>query len=139
MTGTTISDGPAPSSADRLSITLPPHLASCARARHAVRAFCQANALPQLADDAELLCSELVTNAIQHSGGQITLVAESAGGGLRVTVDDAGPAVVPVAGRRRAGGVRARDRPGQPDRGRLGHLAARQRKVGLVPAALTVN
>lgn len=91
----TIPDGPAPTGG-RLSITLPPQSASCARARHAVRAFCQANALPQLADDAELLCSELVTNALQHSGGRIRLIAESAGGSLRVTVGDDGPGSVPV-------------------------------------------
>jgi anti-sigma regulatory factor (Ser/Thr protein kinase) len=40
-----------------------------------VRAFCFAQALAHLADDAELLTSEIVGNAVEHVGTPLTVVA----------------------------------------------------------------
>ncbi|HEV2376882.1 MAG TPA: ATP-binding protein [Streptosporangiaceae bacterium] len=64
----------------------------------AARAFVGATLGPGHAarDDAQLLVSELVTNAIQHSssghpGGSVTIVVLDVGGGIRVEVIDEGP------------------------------------------------
>jgi anti-sigma regulatory factor (Ser/Thr protein kinase) len=53
-----------------------------------VRNFCLDQALPALANDAELCTSELVTNAIEHTGTLITLVAMRTDDGLIVNVRD---------------------------------------------------
>lgn len=57
-------------------------------ARRAIHAFCIDHALVDLAADAELLTSELVTNAIKHSSGLITVVAAYGGAELTVSVRD---------------------------------------------------
>ena len=68
--------------------------------------------LPQEADlelDAELVCSELVTNAVEHGGGagavRIDIVGELQ---VRVEVDDAEPAGALTIGRSRFGPNRGR-------------------------------
>lgn len=48
---------------------------------------------------ARLLVSELVTNAVQHGGGEVVLVVARRGDGLRVEVHDASP-VMPVLAER---------------------------------------
>ena len=57
-------------------------------ARHAVARFLTAAHLPQLTDDAELLASELVTNAVRHAGGPIDVRAYVRDGFLRLEVAD---------------------------------------------------
>ena len=52
--------------------------------------------LSGLAEDVELVASELVTNAILHAGGEIDVVLERRGGGVRVLVRDGAPDVVPT-------------------------------------------
>src|SRR5690606_17099218 len=64
---------------------------SIARARDIVREVAASLSVP-LAEDAVLLTSEVVTNAIRHGGDRIELVAEADGDG-RITVavyDDGG-------------------------------------------------
>lgn len=68
--------------------TLLPEPRSCGLARNAVREFCRANGLTNLTDDAALLTSELVGNAVEHAGTPITLSAESHSGQLTVSVTD---------------------------------------------------
>ena len=79
--------GPISSPPD-LMLRLWPRPASCRDARRAVRAYCVECTIESLADDAELLTSELVTNAIAHTGTMITLVAACTNGQLVVSVRD---------------------------------------------------
>jgi anti-sigma regulatory factor (Ser/Thr protein kinase) len=52
--------------------------------------------LGPLVEDVELVASELVTNAILHAGGEIDVVLERRGEGVRVLVRDGCPDVVPA-------------------------------------------
>lgn len=63
---------------------------ACGDARHAVRHFCESRSLAYLADDAELLTSELVTNAIKHGTALITVLAIEREDTLVVAVGDDG-------------------------------------------------
>lgn len=69
-------------------LTLRPERKSCSLARAAVRVFCHAQNLSALSEDAELLASELVGNAVEHAGGTIVLAAEARAGWLTVLVTD---------------------------------------------------
>lgn len=83
----------------RISITLPAFSCMVAVARVAIRALLPGN--PR-ADDAELIVSELATNAVRHSvsrGGQFELTVELTPGCLRIEVKDGGPYGYPPAPR----------------------------------------
>ncbi|MEO3806990.1 ATP-binding protein [Nonomuraea sp. B1E8] len=71
--------------------TLPPRHASVPRARHAVRAQLLAWGLPHGSEAAELLVSELVTNAVRHARGPIRLRLSLTGDLLRCEVEDTSP------------------------------------------------
>ncbi|MEU7148638.1 ATP-binding protein [Streptomyces sp. NPDC045456] len=59
--------------------------------RHRTREALVSRGLPYIAGEAELVVSELVTNAIVHSGGRkITLTLSLRGSFLRITVCDGG-------------------------------------------------
>jgi anti-sigma regulatory factor (Ser/Thr protein kinase) len=77
--------------AGEISLSLPPDAQSCGLARRAVRAFCRTNRLAHLADDAELLTSELVGNAVEYAHQTVALTAQctSASVTVRVSDDDA--------------------------------------------------
>lgn len=64
-------------------------------ARHAVRMLLVQYGLPQLADAAELLTSELVTNAYRYSDGGATVRIVWADRRLRVSVLDQNPELPP--------------------------------------------
>ncbi|MFF4837158.1 ATP-binding protein [Streptomyces sp. NPDC001315] len=65
-------------------------------ARTTLRAVLAGHGLPQLTDSAELLTSELVTNAYRHSTGPATLRLRALPGTrLRVSVWDANPHIPP--------------------------------------------
>src|SRR5206468_10246184 len=49
---------------------------------------CQDSGLPKLCDDAALLASELMSNAIQHAAGPVEVRADRADGHLVVQVTD---------------------------------------------------
>jgi anti-sigma regulatory factor (Ser/Thr protein kinase) len=68
-----------------------PDPSACASARHAVADFCRARDVAHLVDDAELLTSEIVTNAIRYATTLITLVATLRDGVLVVGVVGDGP------------------------------------------------
>lgn len=82
-----------------LALALRPGRLSLVEARHAVRAFCVNEHLAHLADDAELLTSELVTNAIEHARTRIRLIARCQDDMLFVEVfdEDANPMVLVAA------------------------------------------
>lgn len=88
-----ISSGPQDraTSLPDLTMRLWPQPVACAAARRAVRVFCTERSLAQLADDAELLTSELIANAITHSGALVTLVATCTDTQLVVSVRDDDP------------------------------------------------
>jgi anti-sigma regulatory factor (Ser/Thr protein kinase) len=61
------------------------------QARQYVFDRCRASGLPMLCDDAALLASEVVTNALRHAGGAISVRAERDGETLVVQVLDPSP------------------------------------------------
>lgn len=58
------------------------------QARRAVGQLCRAGDHASLANEAELLTSELMTNACRHSSGVVTVLALSNAGSVVVTVTD---------------------------------------------------
>jgi anti-sigma regulatory factor (Ser/Thr protein kinase) len=58
------------------------------QARHAVGQFCRSGHHESLADDAELLTSELMTNACRYSSGPVTVLALRNTTSVVVTVTD---------------------------------------------------
>lgn len=72
-------------------IELPAHPSSVSRARQLVRELVAQSASPELSADAELLTSEVVTNALVHAGGPIVLSARHVRAGVRVEVSDGSP------------------------------------------------
>jgi PAS domain S-box-containing protein len=75
--------------------TLPPHPSSVGEARRLVRTELETGGRADLCDTAELLISELVTNALVHAGTPIEVHARVRPAGLRVEITD-GSAVVPA-------------------------------------------
>ncbi len=70
------------------TLVLPAHPSSVGAARRAVRAVLTQGRRDDLAETAQLLVSELVTNALVHAGTAIDLHAFVGGEGLRVEVSD---------------------------------------------------
>lgn len=69
---------------------LPRDTASAGEARRRVEESCDQTEHERL-DDARLLVTELVSNALLHGAGQVELVLQRAQQGLRVGVEDEGP------------------------------------------------
>ena len=82
---------PGPPGPTEIRLRLEPHPSACAEARHAVRDLCQDTSLDHISRDAELLTSELVSNAVRHAVSAVTLRAVHEGAALTVTVGDDGP------------------------------------------------
>ena len=80
-------------------IRLWPTAQACRHARNAVREFCSSRGLSDVADDAELLTSEVVSNAIRHSDGMLTVLFVRANNTIAVAVSDNNPQVpsIPTA------------------------------------------
>jgi anti-sigma regulatory factor (Ser/Thr protein kinase) len=71
-------------------VLLSPDPTAASHARRRVAAACAG--LPEdVVEDARLLVSELVSNAVQHGSGAVGLVVLRNGGGVRVEVRDEGP------------------------------------------------
>jgi anti-sigma regulatory factor (Ser/Thr protein kinase) len=79
-----------PGTKNELVLQFVPSARTVGRARRAVGQFCRAGNHGSLAEDAELLTSELATNACRHSSGLVTVLAlrNGAGGVVTVTDDD---------------------------------------------------
>ena len=88
MSGKSSGDSDAAANASQLALPLRSGRKACAEARHAVRDLCIQQDLAHLADDAELLTSELVTNAIEHAVPPFQLFATCASGEVFVEVLD---------------------------------------------------
>jgi anti-sigma regulatory factor (Ser/Thr protein kinase) len=82
MNGRLRSNAPA-----ELLLQLPPSAQWVPHARRQIRRFCSTR-VHALADDAELLTSELVTNACNVASGPIVLAASSDLTGVTITVTD---------------------------------------------------
>jgi anti-sigma regulatory factor (Ser/Thr protein kinase) len=77
--------------ASREEITFPHSRRAPALARRAMREFMAGAEASDQADTAELLASELVTNAVVHGCGSVTMRMEYDSTGLAVTVRDDEP------------------------------------------------
>ncbi|MFY1672190.1 ATP-binding protein [Plantactinospora sp. WMMB334] len=91
-------------------------------ARGLVRECCERWRLAEIADDAQLVASELVANAVEHAGTEIDLTLCHHGQRLRIAVADRHPGV-PALPRRDPAGIS--DDPHQP-------LAVRGRGLAMV-------
>ena len=69
-------------------VTLPAEVMSARRARMVVAAQCAAWGLDGVSEDASLIVSELVSNAVQHAGTLIQLTLCAYPGLLRLEVSD---------------------------------------------------
>ena len=78
-----------PGSSGAALLTLPPELRSIRTARQFVGERCrQAGLSPERCDDALLLASELVTNAVLHGRSEVCVEVETLGAVVRVSVFD---------------------------------------------------
>jgi hypothetical protein len=84
-------DAPADRAPRMESHVLEPHLGSPRRARVLLRRACLDWALGNAYDDAALVVTELVTNAVRHTGTRCRLTIALDGDGLRIAVRDRGP------------------------------------------------
>lgn len=79
---------------DTARLELPATPAAASVARLFVRCLCEEWGVGTVADVAELLSSELVTNAVIHANSAIELEAARSAASLRVDVRDVGPGSV---------------------------------------------
>ena len=84
----TVSDRAYPSEKDELVLQLLPSELMVGQARRAIGQFCRSGKHESLAADAELLTSELMTNACRYSSGLVTVLALRNMTGVVVTVTD---------------------------------------------------
>lgn len=73
--------------------SFPPSPENVAHARRITRTALAAWGVQELADSAEMLVSELVTNALRYGRGPVDLTIALSGGSLRIAVADEGPAM----------------------------------------------
>ncbi|MCU1672432.1 MAG: stage sporulation protein [Frankiales bacterium] len=76
--------------------TLPADGRSASAARRIIEAAVEEAQLGNLVDEALLLVTELVTNAVVHAGTELDLVVSTDGPTLRVEVSDRSPGALPV-------------------------------------------
>lgn len=87
-----------PAATTSATTDLPAHPMSARRARRFVITALEAFGVSELGDVAELLTSEVVTNAVVHAHSGVRVALESLEEGIRVSVSDSN-ALVPSAGR----------------------------------------
>jgi anti-sigma regulatory factor (Ser/Thr protein kinase) len=71
-----------------VALRLWPVPASCGDARRVVQRFCADHEMGDMTDDAVLLTSELVANAVEHADGMVTVLALVVDDSLVVAVRD---------------------------------------------------
>jgi anti-sigma regulatory factor (Ser/Thr protein kinase) len=76
---------------DRLQTRLPPTSGSARAARDLVDRACEAWSLTDLRHPARLVVSELVTNAIEHAGTELSVTVSRRGTRLHLSVRDGDP------------------------------------------------
>ncbi|WP_131746216.1 ATP-binding protein [Frankia sp. Cppng1_Ct_nod] len=79
-----------PTQPPALHVWMPSEPLSVSRTRQALSALLKRERLEDLCDDATLLVSEIVTNALMHADGDLLLRARIDGRRLYVSVDDGG-------------------------------------------------
>ncbi|MEX2659977.1 MAG: SpoIIE family protein phosphatase [Acidimicrobiales bacterium] len=82
-----------PASTTSASTDLPPHPLSARRARRFVLTALDAFAVRGLDEVAELLTSEVVTNAVVHAHSSVRVSVEGVDGGVRISVADTNPLI----------------------------------------------
>ena len=85
----------------RIVTPLEPDTTAIRRARKTVSDQLWAWGLPELIDDAELITSELVTNAIRHAGGVVELRMSALPHRVRISVVDNAPEALPAVAKDR--------------------------------------
>ena len=78
-------------------LVLPPTTDAAATARRHVQSTLRATPIEELADDAALAVTELVTNVLLHTDSEVRVDVDVAGDTVRVAVSDSSP-VLPVPG-----------------------------------------
>jgi anti-sigma regulatory factor (Ser/Thr protein kinase) len=78
-----------------VSTTLPPDLSAPAHARAQIRQSLASWGLLDVVDDAELVASELVANAVRHGATPVVLTIGQGDGHLLIAVQDAAPDRLP--------------------------------------------
>ncbi|MFF4649703.1 ATP-binding protein [Streptomyces sp. NPDC001380] len=73
--------------------TFPPHPRNVARSRLLTRTALAAWGAQQLSDSAEMVVSELVTNAVRYGCGPVSLALVLTAEALQISVSDGGPAL----------------------------------------------
>jgi hypothetical protein len=73
---------------DRMGLTMAPEPEAPSLARDLIGGACRAWGLPELLHPARLVMSELVTNAVEHAGTDLTVVVTRRGSGLHLAVAD---------------------------------------------------
>lgn len=81
----------ATQSHDEAALELPDDVLSVGEARSVVRDLLERWGYRDLVDDAELVVSELVTNAIVHAGSSCAVIVSRGEGSVRIEVEDHGP------------------------------------------------
>jgi anti-sigma regulatory factor (Ser/Thr protein kinase) len=76
---------------DRLQLQLPPEPTSASIARDMVGQACHAWSLPEVLHPARLVMSELVANALEHSGTDMLVTVSQRGAALHLSVGDGSP------------------------------------------------
>jgi anti-sigma regulatory factor (Ser/Thr protein kinase) len=84
---------------DHLQLDLRPLPQSCERARRLVAEAGHGWALPQLVHPAELIMSELATNAVQHAGTDLLVTVSRRRTSLYLTVRDGSTVLPPLPGK----------------------------------------
>lgn len=79
-----------------MTTQLPSELTAARTAREQLRQYLGQRGLQAVADDAELVVSELVANAVRYGRSPITLRISQSTGALRIEVQDAAPGSVPA-------------------------------------------
>ncbi|MET0907851.1 MAG: GAF domain-containing protein [Ilumatobacteraceae bacterium] len=95
--GTVLSARRSVAGTPRLHVELPCSLQAPGIARRAFESWLTLQgASPRLSGDAQLIVSELVTNAVRHGRSSSTLTASSGGGVLRIEVHDQAPTLAAI-------------------------------------------
>jgi DNA-binding NarL/FixJ family response regulator len=86
-----LADAGATQTHDEAVVDFPQDVVAVREARAIVRDLLRRWGFHDLVDDAALVVSELVTNAVTHASSAVAVVVNKSGGGVRIEVRDQGP------------------------------------------------
>lgn len=93
LVGALTEAGAAAETPDQAVLELPHDVVAAREARSVVRELLQSWGYGALVDDAVLVVSELVTNAVEHAASAVAVVVNRSGDGVRIEVRDEGSGV----------------------------------------------